>query len=90
MLADRMNVFPLNQNVRWVFHFERKKSFRHLFGEKMEFWKDLILYLNPKGQIMGLDSKGLHSSQTTNIIKVEKVILKVALFNKTNSQAGSI
>lgn len=27
---------------------------------------------------MGLDSKGFHSSQTTNIIKVEKFILKVA------------
>lgn len=56
----------------------------------MVFWKHLILSLNPKGQKMGLDSKALHSSQRTNIFQVEKVTLKVALFNKTNSQARSI
>lgn len=34
--------------------------------EKMAFWKDLILSLKPKGQIIELNSKGLHSTQTTS------------------------
>lgn len=85
-----MNVFPLNRNAQFSILNVKSLSDICLRKKNEVFWKDLILSLKPNRQIMGLDSKGFHSSQTTNIIKVEKFILKVALFNKTNSQARSI